>query len=309
MITGVCLNPCIDRMIVIDTFKYGGTNRIISSKDCPGGKGYNVARAVGRLGLKSAATGFLFKKNQGEISEALEKDNVELHSIILPGSVRVNIKVYEKNNSVVTELNEKGNTIDQTACGLLAERIKELSWKSEYMIFSGSVSPGMSINTYQELIEIIKNSPCRAILDAEGELLQRGIKAKPFMIKPNLYELELLIGRKLKDLSEIRASAEELIGMGIDIVAVSLGEQGAMIIDKNNALYAPAAKVKVKSTVGAGDCMIAGMLRGLKNRKPLDEILKLGVASAASSLIQEGTALIDTVAMEEIYSSISVRPI
>ena len=309
MITGVCLNPCIDRTITIDSLKPGGLNRILSSRDDPAGKGYNVARAASRLGLRAAATGFLFNENGWIIADALAKDKVEDFCIHLPGSVRVNIKVYEKEKAIVTELNEKGNTIDAAAMSQLEDAIDSLSRKSAFMVFSGSVSPGMSTDIYRRLIEIARGNHCRSILDADGELLKSGISAKPFLIKPNLYELELLAGRKLAGNAEIKAVCAGLVKSGIENVVVSLGAQGAMLVDKKNALFAPALSVPVKSTVGAGDSMVAGLLLGLENKKSPEDILKLAMACAASSISREGTGLVNEQAVYRLVDSVSVTAI
>jgi 1-phosphofructokinase len=259
--------------------------------------------------VQSAATGFLFEENGKIISDALSNDHVEDHGIHLPGHVRVNIKVYEQDKAVVTELNEKGNTISPHAFEQLEAKIEELSRRSSYMVFSGSVSPGMQSDTYQKLIGILWRSQCKAVLDADGDLLKMGILAKPFLIKPNLFELELLVGRKMDNLEDIRKVCGELIETGIGIVAVSLGAGGALIVDKHAAFYAPALDIPVKSTVGAGDSMVAGLLLGLENRKSLGEILRLGAASAASSISREGTGLLNAEWMKRRLDSVEVRAI
>ncbi len=309
MITGVCLNPCIDRMIVIDSLVRGGLNRILSSRNDPAGKGYNVARAASRLGLRCAASGFLFDENGDVIADALAADGVEDHCLRLPGRVRVNLKIYEKNAAIVTELNERGEAIGPEAFSALTDALETLAHSSEYMVFSGSAAPGLPTDVYEKLIRLAQSAGCKAVLDADGPLLAQGLKARPFMIKPNRYELELLAGRELGSLQEIRHFCDGLLADGIRVVAVSLGAEGAMIVSEGKAYYAPATDVPVKSTVGAGDSMVAGMLLGLSNHAPADEVLRLGTACAATSVSREGTGLSDAGRLREMAERTTVRPL
>lgn len=308
-ITGVCLNPCIDRALTIDGFEYGGTNRVVSQVDYAGGKGFNVAVAATKLGLSSAATGFLYEDNGDIILRALEKENVDIQTLSFPGNVRVNLKVYDKATEVITELNGKGKTMDANAMEQMAEKTNKLSKTTEYMVFGGSVSPGLSHDIYKQLIETANKNNCKCVLDAEGELLRQGLKAKPFMIKPNHFELEMLVGKGLGSIEEIKEAAVEIVEQGVGIVLVSLGKDGAMIVSKDGAKYAKGLKVHVKNTVGAGDTMVSGAVKGLIGGGDIGEVLRQAAAAATCSIMQEGTGLSDTSKLKEIYDKITVTDI
>ena len=308
-VTGVCLNPSIDRALMIEGFEYGGTNRVLSSVDCAGGKGFNVAIAARKLGLKSAATGFVFSENGGIIIGSLKAEDVDNQTLNIPGSVRVNLKVYDKKTQVVTELNSKGEPAGAGVQKRLSSKIEELAEISEYMVFGGSVAPGLQDDIYYKLIGTAGKRGCRCILDAEGELLRKGIEAKPFMIKPNLFELQMLTGKELGSNGEIKAAAQEIIRSGVQIVLISLGGDGAMIVTKDEAWFAQGMKVAVKNTVGAGDTMVSGAVKGLLADGSAQEVLRQAAAAATCSITQEGTGLTDISTLSEIYKSIEISSI
>ena len=149
--------------------------------------------------------------------------------------------------------------------------------------------------------------PCKCVLDAEGEALRLGLQARPNLIKPNRMELEMAVGRRLDSRSDVVKAAAELARSGIDWVAVSLGGAGALLTDGEKTLFAPALKVPVKSTVGAGDSMVAGMLSGLLAEAPMEEVLRRGVACAAASVMAEGTLLTDKATYKSLLGQIKIE--
>ena len=308
-VTGVCLNPSIDRALTIDGFEYGGTNRVLSTVDYAGGKGFNVAVAAAKLGLRSAATGFVFEENGSIIMRLLEEEGIDIQTLQLPGSVRINLKIYDKATQVITELNSKGAKVESDTAERLFDKIDELSKSTGFLVLGGSVAPGLDSDIYARLIETAGKNGCRCILDAEGELLSKGIEARPFMIKPNLHELEILTERRLSGIAEIKSAAKDIVNSGISIVLVSLGKDGALIVTKDEAKHAQGMKVVAKNTVGAGDTMVAGAVRGLAADSGAEEILRQAAAAATCSVMQDGTGLSDISALEDIYKNIHITDI
>ncbi|MBT3320060.1 MAG: 1-phosphofructokinase family hexose kinase [Clostridia bacterium] len=308
-VTGVCLNPSIDRALTIDGFDYGGTNRVLGSVDCAGGKGFNVALAAKKLGLRAAATGFVFSGNGDIILHTLSEHGVSDQTLHFQGKVRVNLKVFDKATQVVTELNGKGQMMDADSFAQMSHKMDELAKISHFMVFGGSVAPGLPDDAYKLLIEIANAQGCKCVLDAEGALLKKGITAQPFMIKPNLFELETLVGTKLNTIGEIKTAAQNLINKGVEIVLVSLGQEGALIVNERKAKFAPGIKVDVKNTVGAGDSMVSGAIKGLIDSSELAETLKQAAGAATCSVMQEGTGLTDTSQLKSIYDKIKITDI
>ena len=309
MITAMMLNPCIDRTLTIDVLKPGGLNRILSSADQPGGKGFNVANALSRLGLPSAISGLMFKENSATILNALKTHGIKAHFLSIDGHVRVNLKVFDRTASAITEFNESGHPVDAQTLERLCQKVRHLASRSKFMVFSGSVCPGLADDTYRILIDIAKSAACTTALDADGALFRNSIAAKPHLIKPNLFELEQYAGQRLDSLAAVKQAALDITAHGVAIVLVSMGADGAMIADGTHTYYAPGLKADVKGTVGAGDCMLAGAILGLSENKPPSDILRLATAAATASVEQPGTGFSKHASISAYLDKIDVREI
>lgn len=310
MITALCLNPCIDRTVEIERFTYGGMNRIIEAREDGSGKGVNVAIACRQIGLAAACIGLMGDK-AGSVTGRLERAGCPQEYLPAAGPVRVNLKVLDRQAGVITEINEPGVPVapgqEEALIGLSVRWAR----RSEYLILTGSIPPACPTDLYARIIEAVRldGGGCRCVLDAEGEKLALGIAARPYMIKPNRYELELLCGRELPDIGDVDEEARALVGQGVSIVAVSLGGDGAYVTDGDRAYWSPALDVPVRSTVGAGDSMVAGYLRAFGMGLPLADTFVHAVAAASASVMTEGTQLIDARAYEELLERVSPMPI
>jgi 1-phosphofructokinase len=309
MVTCVCLSPCVDKTVSIPGFVYGGMNRIKNARMDPSGKGFNVARVLSRLGVRAAAQGFLYYGNSELIVNAMEKDGVINDCVRAPGSVRTNTKVLDEEKHVVTEFNESNPVIGEEYIGLFEEKLKSAAKTSEFICFSGSLPAQFPADTYERLIKMASACGARCVLDAEGPAFTAGLRAKPYLVKPNKYELELFAGRSLGSLPEILDSARRMTDSGAGNVLVSLGKDGALITDGENAFASAAVSVDVKSTVGAGDSMVGGAVYAFINSLGLEEALKYGVAAAASCVESEGTELAGADMTNIYYNIVDVTKI
>lgn len=309
MITTVCLNPCIDRSISIAEFAYGGMNRVQSLRNDAGGKGVNVAITAARLGLETECITFLRKNGGHEIENRLMGNGVSSDAIWLDGTLRTNIKLLDRSNGIITEINESGASVTAEDLQKMTSLVCAHAQDSDFLVFSGSMPPGCPTDYYRTLIEAVEGLNCRCVLDADGDRLIEGLKARPFLIKPNKPELEAVVGRPLNTLQEIRDAATVYIDMGVSVVAVSMGSEGALITNGSESYYAPRLAVEVKSTVGAGDAMIAGYTAGFLAELPLDEVFRKGVACATASVMTEGTLLIDKAVYRSLLDKIEIQSI
>ena len=307
MITTVTLNPCNDKTLTLPFFQYGGLNRVRAQRLDIGGKGFNVARCLARLGESATATGFLFRQNGLLSQQALQADGVHCDCVWCDGSVRTNIKLFDQSTATITEINERGTVVDENATEALIKKIEALAAQSSLLVLSGSLPPGMSKHIYASIMQRCQ-AHCPVILDAEGEPLLRGIQQKPLLIKPNRYEMELLVGIPLPSLEFIKDAARSVVRAGVKYVAVSLGAEGALLVDEKHSYYAPPVRqLKVHSTVGAGDAMVAGFCAGILRQLPLDEILRRGVAAASSAIMAEGTAPASLGGAEALLPRIEIK--
>lgn len=289
MITALSLNPSIDRTLTVPKFTYGGLNRVSSEKQDAGGKGVNVSLVLRALNCDVCCAGFLHRETSPIFAKKLSVAGADYDFVFCPGATRTNLKILDAAAGIITEINQSGRPVSPEELAQMTEIVRKHARESSMMVLSGSMPPGCPADYYEQLIRICREAGCRCILDADGEKLAHGLKAAPFLIKPNRYELEQLTGRSLKNRREILAAARELISGGVSVVAVSLGAEGAMIVDKETALYAPPLPLQVNSTVGAGDSMVAGLAAAFDRGDSLEEAFRTGVAAASAACLTEGT--------------------
>lgn len=309
MVVAMCANPCVDRMVTIDQFTYGGMNRIQDIREDGSGKGVNVALACAQLGMDAACIGYMAVHRGETVTNRLKNGGCQVDFVPTDGSVRVNTKILDQSTGVVTELNESGNPVTAAQVRALIDTTLRWAAKCDYLVLTGSLPPGCSDDFYYTVLTLVRKvaPECRVVLDAEGPRFAKALQAKPFLIKPNRYELELLCGRPLPTLEDIHTEARRLVDTGVAIVLVSLGGEGAYIADERQSFFAPVLPVEVRSTVGAGDSMVAGMLLGLSQGWALEEAFRFGVAAATSSVTTVGTQLINVAAFREYIPKVESR--
>lgn len=289
MITTICLNPALDRTVTVDALIPGQVNRIRQSRTDVGGKGVNVAVVCRRLGLDAQVIGCAGAEGYAKLRAKAKTEDIGCDFHTVEGAIRVNTKVFPLDDSGVTELNEPGPTLTAEDLDIFFDLAIEKTRDSDYVVVTGSLPPGCPAHTYRELIRAI-NAPC--ILDVGGEALRLGVEAKPFLIKPNHHELAATVGRELHTLEDIREAAQSFVDRGVRHVVVSLGRDGAIYVGEEACFYAPEIPVEVKSTVGAGDALVGGLLYGLVKHGSMREAFRAGAAAGTASVMTEGTQLI-----------------
>lgn len=296
MITTVTLSPCLDKTVKTGKLDLDAMNRVEPVSLDIGGKGINVSRALTRLGVSSRALGFNFDGGEA-IPETLESEGIEYRFTQCPGSLRTNLKIMETELGRTVEINESNPEVSHECIEALKASVAESARDSEFIVLAGSVPKGVGSDIYRQIGEL---SNAKVILDAQGELLREGLKAHPFMIKPNIFELETLVG-KISSESEIISAARKIISdYGVQVVLVSRGADGAIIVSEAECHKAPAVKVPVKSTSGAGDNMLAGAILALTKNLPLEGVLKYAVTTAAGAISHEGTTFCTKEEFEEL---------
>ncbi len=291
MITTICLNPCFDKTVNVDRLQAGQVNRIKEARVDLGGKGINVAVVAKRLGLEAQCLGIMGESGAVELTAMMDREGLKHKFLTVQGHVRTNMKVYSLDGQGVTELNEPGTPLNQEVLSEFTRMAEEETKDSDMVVLTGSLPPGCPEGTYRDLLKALEGKKC--ILDTEGKELELAAKgAKPYLIKPNLREMEATLGIELRTMRAIRDAALLFVQLGVKHAVVSMGAMGAMYISADKTLFAPALRVSAKSTVGAGDAMIGGMLLGYEKEKDMAKAFRYGVAAGAASVITEGTQLI-----------------
>ena len=286
MIYTVTLNPALDYAVYLRTLVPGTTNRTAREVLSFGGKGINVSAVLAALGEPTVALGFIAGATGEMLRRMLTEAAVGEELIPLPaGATRINVKIKAESE---TEINAAGPVIDAASLERLFAKLEKMK-KGDTLVLAGSVPPSVSPDIYKAMAEIAAVRGVRLVVDAERDLLLPILHHRPFAIKPNRAELAAIVGRELLTDTHIEAAARELQAAGAENVLVSLGGDGALLLDGQGCVRrAPAASGKVVNTVGAGDSMLAGFLCGIA--KGYDYALRMGIAAGSATAFGEKLA-------------------
>ncbi len=308
MITTVTLNPAVDKTVYVNKLTPHDTNRILRVETDAGGKGINCARMLKRLGAETAAVAFLGGATGDFVEAVLAKEGVPLHRIDILRPTRSCIAIEEEQTEEPpTTLNEKGGPIEHSELVAIFEKTKELARLSTYVVFGGSVPLGVNDEVYNALVQIVSNAKAKSVLDTDGAALAEGIKAEPFMIKPNLEEAERLLNITCRSKADVARAALKLADMGIELVVISLGRQGAVACYQGTIYDAVPPDVQEKSTIGSGDSMIAGMLFALERDMGVEEALRVGCAAGAATAMSSGADIGSREDVDRLISAVRVK--
>ncbi len=308
MITTICMNPCFDRTVELDTLLQGQVNRIRNSRVDQGGKGINVAVVAERLGLDVECVGIMGEEGSADLCAMMDKEHVRHHFLKIEGHVRTNMKICARDSAGVTELNEPGTAVTEENLRDFFALAKEKTANSDMVVVTGSLPPGCPEGTYRDLMQALDGKKC--IVDTEGKELELVAKgAHPFLIKPNLKEMETTLGIELRTIRTIRDAALLFIRLGVEHAVVSMGAMGAMYVSAEKTLFAPALRVETRSTVGAGDAMIGGLLLGYEREGSMEKAFRYGIAAGAASVMTAGTQLIVRSDFERLLDQVKIQEV
>ena len=295
MIYTLTLNPSLDYVAETDSFNIGKTNRTKNEYFVAGGKGINVSLLLSRLGLDTTALGFVSGFTGKELVKLLEKENIKCNFGKAQGNTRINVKL---KGEEITEFNASGVELRDTDISALKSKIKTIK-EGDWLCLSGSIPKGAEASIYKDLALSVKEG-VKVIVDAVDEPLKEALLAKPFLIKPNIDELGDIFGVEIKTREEIERYAKLLQEKGAQNVLVSLGGDGALLLDMNGKVhFATAPKGKVVNTVGAGDSMVAGFICKFIETKDFAKSLKFSVAAGSATAFSPWLAEKDKI--EELY--------
>lgn len=287
MIYTVTFNPAVDYVVHTGEMTLGTVNRSSREELYFGGKGINVSFVLKELGVASKALGFVAGFTGEAIEKGVSEKGVETDFVRLEnGFSRINLKI--KSNEE-TELNGQGPVISGSDVTKLFEKLDRLE-EGDTVVLAGSIPNALPSNIYEQILARFEEKKVRAVVDASGQLLLNTLKYRPFLIKPNNFELEELFGVKLDGALDIEKYARKLQEMGAVNVLVSMAEDGALLVDEQGETHiCGVCKGEVKNSVGAGDSMLAGFIAGLE-KGGYDYALKLGTACGGATAFSEGLA-------------------
>lgn len=288
MIVTFTPNPSLDRAITIPQLRRGEVIRATSSRVDPGGKGVNVARALAAQGADTIAVLPSGGAEGRMMEELLREAGVTAVTTPVEGSLRMNISVLEPDGTT-TKLNEPGPELDDETVARLLATTFDASSPGSWVVGCGSLPPGAPPDLYATLTDSAHAAGLKVAIDSSGAPMAHAVAARPDLIKPNHEELEEVVGEVLDTLGDVVDAARALNADGIGTVAVSLGGDGAILVTADSVVHARATIESPISTVGAGDCMLAGLLYGLSRGQSPADALAAAVTWGAAAVTLPGS--------------------
>ncbi len=287
MVYTVTFNPAVDYIVHTKQLIAGATNRSDSEDIYFGGKGINVSIVLSELGVKSKALGFVAGFTGEAIENGVAEKGIDADFVHLnEGFSRINVKI---KSGEETELNGQGPKITDEAIRELYAKLDEIQ-DGDTLVLAGSIPSSLPADIYERILERLSGKKIRAVVDATKDLLLNVLKYRPFLIKPNNFELGEIFGVEMKSTEDIVKYAGKLKEMGAQNVLVSMAGDGAVLLDENGKTHVcGVCSGKVKNSVGAGDSMVAGFVAGCE-KGDYEYALKLGTASGGATAFSEGLA-------------------
>lgn len=289
-IVTLTINPSLDKSTQFTGLVAEQKIRCGTPRYDAGGGGINVSKAISRLGGETLCI-FTSGGSPGiKLEELVEKEGISIKIIPTQNWTRENLVALDTNTNAQYRFCFPGTPISDVEKGNILQTIQEL--KTKYLVVSGSLNEGLSPDFYQYIADFAKISGTKLIVDTSGEALKKVLEKGVYLAKPNIGELAKLIGVERLEMDEVAPAARKLIEKGsAEIVVVSLGAQGAVLVTATQTEFVPAPNVVKKSTVGAGDSMVGAMVWALSQNKPLKEVAQWGVACGSAATMNEGTQL------------------
>ncbi|QGP79708.1 1-phosphofructokinase [Sphingobium sp. CAP-1] len=285
------LNPAIDQTVTLDHLIPGAVHRARAVRQDAGGKGINAASCLADWGMAVTVMGLLGSENAAPFDALFAAKPIIDRCLRHPGSIRVNLKIVDGNGT--TDINMDGAPVAQAGVDAVGAALEAQAQAGDVVILSGSLPPGCPPDIYARLTAMLRARGAIVLLDSSGPALRHALDGAvlPTILKPNLHELVEWHGAPLDTPHAIATAAASLLERGVDLVAVSMGDQGALFLTRRETLRARLVSDHVESTVGAGDAMVAGLAAALAEGAGLERMARLSTAFAVGKLGQAGPHL------------------
>jgi 6-phosphofructokinase 2 len=301
------LSPSLDRTIDVEEFVYDDVNIIVEQRRRPGGRGIDVSRVIRQLGGQSVAFGFMGGYNGLEIEGWLTSEGIVCDFTRVNGETRENIVVHQRKKKTQTLLGAPAAEITPFDLATLHGKIRQIP-KDSFLVISGKMPPGCSESFYAQIVTSVKDKDIKVFLDTDGEALKKGIQAGPYLAKPSIHEFGRLVEKNMRDQEEVIGNLEPYLGLS-EYMVVSMGARGAVGAFRHERYHVVPPKVTVKSSIGAGDALMGGIVHALSGGSGFRDALVFGVACGTASTLNADAALCCREDVEEIRRNVLTRTI
>ena len=309
MITTITLNPAIDATWFLDTFDEEEINRLQGKKIDAGGKGINISRFLTMMGCPTLAMGFCGGDNGARLSSLSDEAGVRHNLTPIQGETRQNVTVFVEEGKKTIKINEAGPEISEAECKAFEKALTEQAKQGGFIVLAGKNPPGIDGKTTIDLLSRAKAAGAKVVVDSESLTLEEVIALGPTLIKPNELEFSKMLGRPLETDEALIQAAREVVAKGVEYVVISMGGDGLLGISATEAYKVEVPKIAVRSTVGAGDSVVAGTLMALSSGESFEKAICMGAAFGSAMASTDGTEIPPKALVEEIHSKITCHSV
>ena len=310
MILTVTLNAAIDRTVAVPNFRLGRRHRAVESRTVAGGKGINVARALGLLGHPVIATGFVGGPTGTRVLEQLRDEAILTDFTRIAGETRINLAVIDPTSGEQSEINERGPAVSPEEVVRFVRRLDYLAAGAKICVLAGTLPPGAADDLYARLVKDLRERGVLVVLDAEGESMLEGVRAGASVVTPNEREAEELVGQEFADQGDLAHGLSELLRLGAEEAAITRPDGCAAVVGEGSSrrfLEVRTEPLEPVSTVGSGDAFLAGYVAARYEGREPEDCLAYGVACGAESTQHFGAGTVDRRQVERLLGEVHVQ--
>ena len=301
------LNPCIDKFFTVDRLIAEQKLSVRNIEEYPGGGGLNVSRALSHLGGTSTALWSCGGPIGHHLEELLAGEDFEQRTVATTGETRENVIIYEESSDQYYRFSLPGPVLSNAELIAWKNEVRATTSSDAYFVFSGSLPPGASSEWFGDLIRSVAAGQ-KVIVDTKGDALRAALDAGVYLVKPNIRELTELTGRRLEGDEEVESASRQIIdNAGAEVVLVSMGRAGALLVTADTTDHIRSPIVPIRSKVGAGDSMVGGIVLALTRGLTVTDAARFGVAAGAAAVMTEGTELCKRYDTERLFDWIKTN--
>lgn len=305
MVYTVTLNPSIDVTLWTDDLDRDAVNHVIDERREAGGKGINVSRVLQSFGVDNLCVALAGEENFKEFTGFLQRAQLRFELMEVGGAVRENLTIRYADQTV--KVNRRGQKLSLLFVGALMTYLETHIHAGDIVVFAGSLPEGLQVQDYIELMLAAKNAGAKVVVDSDRLTVADYERIRPWLIKPNIHELQHIVGETFSDSEGVERAAVNLRQAGVENVLVTLGGDGMALYNGDNVIRAAAPRIEVKSTVGAGDSSLAGFIIGNEKGYTLTDCVRLACACGTACAMQDGTGVATAEAAESLFKTIEIK--
>ena len=302
----VTLNPAVDMFVYTDELIPGNLHRVNTPQQYPGGKGINVSKALMAFGTPTWAVGLAGGERGRWLEETLQGMGMKTAFVQTRLETRMNVKIVDDGGRL-TELNAEAPGLENDDWQGLRNTLDNILTPGDWVVLSGALPRGAAADGYRRIVDHCRGNQIRTVLDTSGDALKEGVRACPEVIKPNLVELEELVGAPLKSANEVLVAANHFISQGISTVLVSMGADGLLVAGQEGMFRAQVPRVDVHSTVGAGDTTVAGFLHAILSGMDFPTAVRFAAAAGTASVQSFGNGAPSLQDVEGVFQQVDIK--